>query len=115
MCSGDETEATAPAAGAEDAAIAAYVQQLARYQVRVARVKSILLQMVSTSQLHVIAQQNLATPKDKWKELADTFECPSLSNKLQLQTRLLDLFMEPGSPVDKWEMANFDPSQNRNP
>jgi len=73
LCSGDETEPTAPAAGAEDAAVAAaYVQQLARYQVRVARVKSILLQMVSTSQLHVIAQQNLATPKDMWKELLDT-------------------------------------------
>ena len=42
MCSGDETESTAPAAGAENAAVAAYVQQLARYQVRVARVKSIL-------------------------------------------------------------------------
>ena len=102
LCSGDETEPTAPAAGAEDAAVAAYVQQLARYQVRVARVKSILLQMVSTSQLHVIAQQNLATPKDMWKELVDTFERPSLSNKLQLQTRLLDLFMEPGSPVDNY-------------
>ena len=38
LCSGDETEPTAPAAGAEDAAVAAYVQQLARYQVRVARV-----------------------------------------------------------------------------
>jgi len=56
LCTG---EPVVPADGANDAALAAYVQQLSRYQVRVAPVKSILLQMVSTSQLHVIAQQRL--------------------------------------------------------
>ena len=67
-----------------------------------ARVKSILLQMISTSQLHVIAQQRLQTPRDMWQELVDTFERPSLSNKLQLQTRLLDLRMQPGASVDEY-------------
>ena len=37
-----------------DEAIAAFAQQSAKYQIRVARVKSILSQMVSTGQLHVI-------------------------------------------------------------
>jgi len=37
-----------------------------------------------------------------WKELVDTFERPSLSNKLQLKTRLLDLKMEPGSSVNNY-------------
>jgi len=97
LCNGDEAEPTAPAEGGD---LAAFAQQLSKYQVRVARVKSILLQMVSTSQLHIIAQQRLQTPRDMWNELVGTFERPSLSNKLQLQTRLLDLTMEPGSSVD---------------
>lgn len=54
--------------------------------------------MICTSQVHVIAQHHLRTPHDMWKELTDTFERPSLSNKLhvQLQTRLLYLKMESG-------------------
>jgi len=102
LCTGDETEPVAPAADADAAALAAYAEQLAKYQVRVARVKSILLQTVATSQLHVIAQQRLKTPYDMWKELTDTFERPSLSNKLQLQTQLLDLSMRPGASVDDY-------------
>ena len=104
LCTGDEIEPVAPAAGAADAAAAltAYAEQLSKYQVRVARVKSILLQTVATSQLHVIAQQRLKTPYDMWKELTDTFERPSLSNKLQLQTQLLDLSMKPGTSVDDY-------------
>jgi len=103
LCTGDETEPVAPADGDDDA-MAAFAQQLSRYQVRIARVKSVLFQMISTGQLHVIAQQRLQTPKDMWKELVDTFERPSLSNKLQLQTRLLDLRMESGtcSTVDDY-------------
>jgi len=97
LCNGVEAEPTAPAEGGD---LAAFARQLSKYQVRVARVKSILLQMVSTSQLHIIAQQHLQTPRDMWNELVGTFERPSLSNKLQLQTRLLDLTMEPGSSVD---------------
>jgi len=93
LCTGEETEPAAPAEGGD---VNAYAQQLAKYQVRVARVKSILLQMVSTSQLHVIAQQHLQSPRDMWNELVQTFERPSLSNKLQLHTRLLDIAMEPG-------------------
>jgi len=99
LCIGDEIEL---ANGANDAALAAYAQQLSRYQVRVARVKSIVLQMVSASRLHVIAQQRLQTPRDMWQELVDTFERPSLSNKLQLQTRLLDLRMKPSASVDEY-------------
>ena len=101
LCTGDETEPVAPADG-DNAALAAFAQRLSKFQVRVARVKSILLQMVSTAQLHVIAQQHLQNPSDMWKELVDTFERPSLSNKLQLQTRLLDLRMESGSTVDDY-------------
>ena len=101
LCTGEEVQPVAPADDNDDA-MAAFAQQTARYQIRVARVKSILLQMVSTSQLHVIAQQHLHTPKDMWKELSDTFERPSLSNKLQLQTRLLDLSMTHGSSVDDY-------------
>jgi len=100
LCTGDEIEPVVPAVGANDAALAAYAQQLSRYQVRVVRVKSILLQMISTSQLHVIVQQRLQTPRDTWQELVDTFERPS--NKLQLQTRLLDLRMQPGASVDEY-------------
>jgi hypothetical protein len=100
LCTGDETE---PVDHVDDeTSHAAFVQQQAKYQVRVARVKSILLQMVSTAQLHVIAQQRLRTPRDMWKELTDTFERPSLSNKLQLLTRLLDTQMESGSCVDDY-------------
>ena len=100
LCTGNEIEPVVPAVGANDAALAAYAQQLSRYQVKVAHVKSILLQMISTSQLHVIVQQRLQTPRDTWQELVDTFERPS--NKLQLQTRLLDLRMQPGASVDEY-------------
>jgi len=62
--------------------------------VRVARVKSILLQTISTAQIHVIAQQHLNSPRDMWNELVNTSETPSLSNKLQLQTCLLNMKME---------------------
>jgi len=50
LCTGDETEPTAPG----DRGDAAYAEQSAKYQVRVSRVKSILLQIFSTSQLHLI-------------------------------------------------------------
>ena len=96
LCSGEESEPDAPA----DDAAGQYAEQLAVYGVRVARVKSILLQMVSTGQLHVIAQHHLHTPKDMWNELVATFERPLLSNKLQLQTRLLDIIMKPGMSVE---------------
>jgi len=36
LCTGDEIEPVVPAVGANDAALAAYAQQLSRYQVRVA-------------------------------------------------------------------------------
>jgi len=61
----------APADG-DDAAMAAFAQRLSKFQVRVARVKSILIQMVSTAQLHVIAQQHQQKPSDMWKKLVDT-------------------------------------------
>ena len=102
LCAGTETEPVAPAEGSGNAAVNAYTKSLSAYQVRVARTKSILLQMICTSQVHVIAQHRLRTSYDMWKELIDTFERPSLSNKLQLQTRLLDLKMEPGSSVDNY-------------
>jgi len=99
LCTGEEVEPVAPGA---DGDYDAYAQQLAKYNVWVARVKSILLQMVLTSQLHVIAQQHLNSPHEMWNELVQTFERPSLTNKLQLQTRLLDIAMEPGSSVDMY-------------
>ena len=102
LCSGEESEPDAPADDAGDDEAGQYAEQLAVYGVRVARVKSILLQMVSTGQLHVIAQHRLHTPKDMWNELVATFERPSLSNKLQLQTRLLDIIMKPGMSVDDY-------------
>jgi len=37
-----------------------------------------------------------------WTELVEAFERPSLSNKLQLLTRLLDMKMEPGYSVDTY-------------
>jgi len=64
-CTGDEAEPVEPATGAD----AAYAQRLARYQVKVARVTSILLETVSTGQIHVIAQQHLNSPKEMWDEL----------------------------------------------
>jgi len=102
LCAGTETEPVPPAEGAADATVNAYAQALSKYHVRIARTKSILLQMICTSQVHVIAQHHLTTPYHMWKELTDTFERPSLSNKLQLQTRLLELKMDPGSSVDDY-------------
>ena len=60
----------------------AYVNSLSKYQVREARVKSILFQMVSVDQLYLIAKQHLHTSKQMWDELIGTYERPSLSNKL---------------------------------
>jgi len=65
--------------------MAAFQKQTAKYQIWVAPIKSILLQMVSMGQLNVIAQHHFNTPKDMWKELTDTFQRPSL----QLQTRVV--------------------------
>ena len=101
LCNGTETEPVV-AEGANAAALNAHAQLLSKYHVRVARTKSILLQMISTSHVHIIAQHHLLTPHDMWRELQETFERPSLSNKLQLQTRLLDLKMESGSSVDNY-------------
>ena len=102
LCTGEESRPVAPESGADATALSNFAQKLSKYQVRVARVKSILLQTVSTSQLHIIAKQQLCTPQDMWNELIGTFERPSLSNKLQLQTRLLDIAMKPGSSVDTY-------------
>ena len=77
-------------------------EKLAKYPTRVARVKTILFQMVSKSQLHLIARAALTTPRQQWEELVGTFDRPSLSNKLQLQTRLLEVQMRPGTSVDDY-------------
>jgi len=37
-----------------------------------------------------------------WQELINTFERPFLSNKLQIQTRMLDLKMEANVSVDDY-------------
>jgi len=55
LCAGTKTEHVAPAEGSDDDAVNAYTTSLSAYQVRVARTKSILLQMLCTSQAHVIA------------------------------------------------------------
>eukprot|EP00794_Sanderia_malayensis_P002365 gene2365-2726_t len=101
LCTGDETEPVLPAGGNDENADG-HAELISKYHVRVARVKSILLQTVSNSQLHVIAQQSLNTPKAMWDELVGTFEQPTLSNKLQLQTRLLDLKMDSKSTIDSY-------------
>ena len=75
-------------------------QALAQFIVREARVNSILLQTVSTSQLHIIARSELVTPRQKWNELVETFDRASLSNKLQLLSQLLDLKMRSDQTVD---------------
>ena len=77
-------------------------EALAGFIVREARVNSILLQTVSTSQLHVIARSELATPQQKWNELIQTFDRASLSNKLQLLSQLLDLKMKSDQTVDSY-------------
>jgi len=77
-------------------------QALAGYIVREARVNSILLQTVSTSQLHIIARSELATPRQKWNELVQTFDRALLSNKLQLLSQLLDLKMRSDQTVDAY-------------
>ena len=77
-------------------------EALARFIVREARVNSILLQTVSTSQLHIIARSDLLTPRQKWNELVQTFDRASLSNKLQLLSQLLDLKMKSDQTVDAY-------------
>eukprot|EP00794_Sanderia_malayensis_P021173 gene21173-23248_t len=101
LCTGEETEPVLPAGGNEENGDG-HAELISKYHVRVARVKSILLQMVSNTQLHVIAQQSLNTPEAMWDELVGTFERPTLSNKLQLQTRLLDLKMDSKSTIDSY-------------
>ena len=82
LCTGNEKPPTLPTDKSDSAAVASHATALSNYQVREARVKSILYQMVSVEQLHVIAKQHLLTPKQMWDELLGTFERPSLSNKL---------------------------------
>ena len=77
-------------------------EALARFIVRESRVNSILLQTVSTSQLHIIARSDLLTPRQKWNELVQTFDRASLSNKLQLLSQLLDLKMKSDQTVDAY-------------
>eukprot|EP00794_Sanderia_malayensis_P020790 gene20790-22828_t len=101
LCTGEETEPVLPAGGNDENADG-HAELISKYHVLVARVKSILLQTVSYSQLHVIAQQSLNTPKAMWDELVGTFERPTLSSKLQLQTRLLDLKMDSKSTIDSY-------------
>jgi Reverse transcriptase (RNA-dependent DNA polymerase)/gag-polypeptide of LTR copia-type/Integrase core domain/GAG-pre-integrase domain/Domain of unknown function (DUF4219) len=102
LCTGDEAEPAVPAADAAEDIVNAHAQAVAKYQIRVARTKSILFQTICTSQLHVIAKHHLNTPHLMWTELVTTFERPSLSNKLQLQTRMLDLKLESGSSVNSY-------------
>ena len=58
--------------------------------------------MVSVEFLHLIAKSNLSSPADMWNELKHNFERPSLSNKLQLLTRLLDVKMESNGSIDEY-------------
>jgi len=53
LCAGTETEPVALAEGSGDAAANTYAQLLSNYHVRVARTKSILLQMICTSRVHL--------------------------------------------------------------
>ena len=101
LCTGEETEPALPADGNNENA-AAYAELMSKYHAHVAGVKSILLHMVSSSQLHVIAQQSLNTPRAMWDKVAGTFEQPTLSNKLQLQTRLLEVKMDSKSTIDSY-------------
>lgn len=79
-----------------------YFERVSQFQIKSARVKYILYQTVSTQQLHLIATSCLNTPNLMWNELVSVFERPSLSNKLQLLTRLLDMKMVSGSSVEHY-------------
>ena len=79
-----------------------FAEMSSKYIVKAARIKYILFQTVSTSQIHIIAKQDLNTPKLMWDELIGTFDRPSLSNKLDLLTRLLDVRMISGQSIDMY-------------
>ena len=75
---------------------------LAGFIVQEARVNSILLQTVSTSQLHIIARSESVTPHQKCNELVQTFDRALLSNKLQLLSQLLDVKMRSKQTVNAY-------------
>ena len=77
-----------------------WVKREEDYQVIVARVKSVLLQTISTQFLHLVVGHNIDTPKKAWDALVAHFERPSLSNKLTLKSQLFGLKMQPGSSVE---------------
>ena len=53
----------------DERAVAVYAQRLNQYPVRATQVKSILLQTISTGQLHVVAQQGSQNLHAMWQEL----------------------------------------------
>ncbi len=89
LCLGTETlPPQAPAQQAED------------FEVRTARILSILGQTISNEHLHLIAAQNVTTPQQAWDALVGQFERPSLSNKMSLKSQLFGLKMKPDQSVD---------------
>ena len=117
IITGDEVEPDAPAALAADANQAARrehqeaLDRVRKYRVNCARIKNILNQTVTESVAHIMLRADLVTPKQRWDALVENFDRPSLSNKLQLLQRLLNLKLEAGTSVDKYFREFQDVSQ----
>ncbi len=76
------------------------VAAVEEYEVKVARVLSILCQTISTQYLYLITSQNVTDPKQAWNALIGQFERPSLSNKMSLKSQLFGLQMKPGCSME---------------
>ncbi len=89
LCLGTETLPQQPTA-----------QQTDDFEVRVARVLSILSQTISNEYLHLIAAKSMKTPQQAWEALVGQFERPSLSNEISLKSQLFRLKMRPDQSMD---------------
>jgi hypothetical protein len=88
------------------------VAALAKYKTKAAKVRNVLYQTMDDGILHLVMKSGLDTPKDQWDALVEHFDRPSLSNKLQLMQRLLNLRMDPGESTDKY-FAEFQDINER--
>ncbi len=76
-------------------------QQAEDFEVKVARVMSVLCQTVSTQYLYLVTSQTVTSPKEAWDALVGQFERPSLSNKLSLKSQLFGLFKRPDHSLEE--------------
>ena len=96
LCSGDI--AVPVQADGETGPIFAARQEA--YDVKNARVMSILGQTISTQFLYLIAAHDITTPRQAWTALLGHFERPSLSNKMALKCQLFGFKMVSGQSMD---------------